>query len=159
MRIIINAKGITVSDYLRDTIEKKVTKLGRYFPSEVEAHVTMSIQKSRHIVEITVVCGGLVLRGEEVTGDMYASLDGALKKMERQIRKHRTKLEKRYQSGSLKSIEPIYDEAFDEQDRKIVRTKKFSAKPMSVEEAILQMDKMCIRDRQRSALDKGLLLL
>ncbi|MEZ4358412.1 MAG: ribosome-associated translation inhibitor RaiA [Eubacteriales bacterium] len=141
MRIIINSKGMEVSDYLSNTINKKVKRLDRYFPKEAEAHVTMSIQRSRHIVEITITYGGLVLRGEEVTGDMYASIDGALKKMERQIIKHRTKLEKRYQSGSLKNIEPIFsNEEIKEDDLQVVKTKTFPSKPMSLDEAIMQME-------------------
>ena len=140
MRIIISSKGMEVSDYLSDTIQKKVNRLDRYFPKEAEAHVTMSIQRSRHIAEITISYGGLVHRGEEVTGDMYASIDGALKKMERQIIKHRTRLEKRYQSGSLKNVEPIFENDVKEDNLEVVRVKTFPSKPMSIDEAVMQME-------------------
>ena len=144
MRITINSKGIEVSDYLHTMIDKKVTKLGRYFPELTEANVFLTIEKSRHIAEITIVVSGTVHRGEVVSGDMYASVDGAIKKIERQIMKHRTKLEKRYQGGgaSLRTIEPIFEDSGEiiEDEDKVVKRKTFPTKPMSIEEAILQMD-------------------
>ena len=90
MKINISGKNIAVSDYLRRVVNKKAGKLERYFKPETEMQVTLSIEKSRHIAEITIVCDGLVLRAEESTGDMYSSIDVALKKLERQMRKHRT---------------------------------------------------------------------
>ena len=85
MRITITGKGMDVSDYLKEVAEKKVKKLSKYFGGDTEAHVTMSIEKSRHIVEVTIPFDGVVLRGEVATGDMYASIDGVLKKLEKQI--------------------------------------------------------------------------
>ena len=130
-----------MSDYLRDMMTKKVLKLSRYFDENTEAHITMSIQRSRHIVEVTIPFDGVVLRGEEITGDMYASIDGVLKKLEKQIHRHRTALRKRLHEGAFtKEGYEFIDELPDEKEAKVVRTKKFVVKPMNVEEAQMQME-------------------
>jgi len=140
MQITISAKNMEVSDYLRETVEKKVSKLGKYFKPEASATVHMTIQRSKHIVEITIPCDGIVMRAEVATGDMYASIDGCLKKMERQILKHRTKLERRLRSGAYAGT-PIYEDTNDvSEDLEIVRTKKYPIKPMTIEEAIMQFE-------------------
>lgn len=141
MRITITGKGMDVSDYLKEMAEKKVKKLSRYFRADTEAHVTMSIEKSRHIVEVTIPFDGVVLRGEVATGDMYASIDGVLKKLEKQILKHRTKLEKRLREGAYQNEAPIYEENIvEEEDLEVVRTKRYTVKPMDISEAVLQME-------------------
>jgi putative sigma-54 modulation protein len=141
MRVVITGKGMEVSDYLREMVTKKVLKLQRYFGEETEAHITMSIQKSRHMVEVTIPFDGVVLRGEEATGDMYASIDGVLGKLEKQIHKHRTALRKRLREGAFSTEGYEYgSEAFEDRDFKIVRTKKFVLKPMNLEEAQMQME-------------------
>ena len=101
MRVIISGKGMEVSDYLKDLVTKKVMKLERYFGESTEAHITMSVQKSRQIVEVTIPFDGIVLRGEEATEDMHTSIDGVLKKLEKQIHKHRTALKKRLHEGAF----------------------------------------------------------
>jgi putative sigma-54 modulation protein len=141
MRVAITGKGMDVSDYLREMAEKKVKKLSRYFRADTEAHVTMSIERSRHIVEVTIPFDGVVLRGEVATGDMYASIDGVLKKLEKQILKHRTKLEKRLRTDAYTDEAPIFQEsAVEEEELEIVRTKRYTIKPMDLSEAVLQMD-------------------
>ena len=141
MRVIIAGKGIEVSDYLKEMVTKKVKKLQRYFGEETEAHITMSIQKSRHIVEVTIPFDGIVLRGEEATGDMYASVDGVLKKLEKQIHKHRTALKRRLRDGAfLKDDYEYHNGMEDEKAPAIVRTKRFVVKPMDLEEAQMQME-------------------
>lgn len=138
MRITISGKGMEVSDYLKDLVTKKVSKLKRYFSEETEAQITMSIQKSRHIVEVTIPFDGIVLRGEESTGDMYASVDGVIKKLEKQIHKHRTALKKRLREGAFTKEDEILESA--EKMPAIVRTKRFVVKPMDIEEAKMQME-------------------
>ncbi len=140
MRVTIAGKGMEVSDYLKDLVTKKVSKLKRYFDEGTEAHITMSIQKSRHIVEVTIPFDGIVLRGEESTGDMYASIDGVVKKLEKQIHKHRTALKKRLHENAFnKEDDAFADMLADEKQPAIVRTKKFVVKPMDIEEAKMQM--------------------
>ncbi|MBR0135607.1 MAG: ribosome-associated translation inhibitor RaiA [Clostridia bacterium] len=139
MRISITGKNIEVSEYLRDLALKKMAKLDRYFPSDTVAQVTMAVEKNRHIVEVTIPYNGGIIRGEEVTGDMYASIDNVIAKLERQIIRHRTKLEKSLKAEAFNEPFPEY---VDEEDEgpKIVRVKRFSIKPMSVDEAVLQME-------------------
>lgn len=138
MRTTIAGKGMEVSDYLKDLVTKKVSKLQKYFDEGTEAHITMSIQKSRHIVEVTIPFDGIVLRGEEATGDMYASVDGVIKKLEKQIHKHRTALKRRLRDGAFTNED--FDELSTEKMPAIVRTKRFIVKPMDIEEAKMQME-------------------
>ena len=144
MRISITGKNLEISDYLRELVEKKVSKLERYFPADTEAQVTMAVEKSRHIVEVTIPYEGVIIRGEEVTGDMYASIDNVLDKLEKQIIRHRTKLEKNLRQGAFRYDEPVFGGSYDEFDEEegahIVRVKKFAFKPMTEEEAMLQLE-------------------
>ncbi len=145
MRISITGKNLEISDYLRDLVEKKVGKLDRYFPQDAEAQVTLSVEKNRHIVEVTIPFDGGVIRGEEVTGDMYASIDNVLDKLEKQIIRHRTRLEKSLRTGAFKYDEPLFGGSYEEIDEdgegpRIVRVKRFNIKPMSEEEAMMQIE-------------------
>lgn len=140
MRISINGKNIEVSDYLRDLVTKKVSKLDKYFPEDTEAHVLLAVERNRHIVEVTIPYSGGIIRGEEVSGDMYASIDTVLAKVEKQITRHRTKLEKTLRADAF--AEADYADYDDDEDEagSVVKVKRFSIKPMDVEEAVLQME-------------------
>ncbi|MGI6706562.1 MAG: ribosome hibernation-promoting factor, HPF/YfiA family [Clostridia bacterium] len=144
MRIMVSGKNLEITDALREQVMKKVGKLERYFKPDTEAQVTMSVERNRHIVEVTIPFDGIVLRGEEITDDMYASIDKVLDKLEKQINKHRTKLERKLREGAFKYDQPVFSKSFEEvQDSprpKLVRTKRFAVKPMDLEEAILQME-------------------
>jgi len=145
MRISITGKNIDVSEYLNDLIEKKVAKLDKYFSDDTTVHVTLAVERNRHIVEVTIPYSGGIIRGEETSGDMYASVDNVLEKLEKQIVKHRTKLEKNLRTGAFKGSEPIapdYDDDRDDDDEPphVVRVKRFDIKPMTVDEAMLQLD-------------------
>ena len=142
MRILITGKNIEVSDYLRELVNKKVSKLERYFPNDTVAQVTMAVERSRHIVEVTIPYSGGIIRGEEVTGDMYASIDNVLDKLEKQIIKHRTRLEKNLRAGAFKPEEGFMadiTEDADDEPAHLVRVKRFDMKRMSVEEALIQL--------------------
>lgn len=138
MVITYTGKNMEVSEYLRDLADKKIAKLERYFPSDTEVQVTMSVEKNRHIIEVTIPYAGGIIRGEEVTSDMYASIDNVIAKLEKQIVRNKSKLERslRYE-GEPSDYD--YEEGEDDEPR-IVRVKRFSMKPMSVEEAALQME-------------------
>lgn len=142
MKVTVMAKNIQLTPALKENAEKKISKLDRYFDPEVQAKVTLSVQKSRQIVEVTIPFNGVILRGEESTDDMYKSIDLVEDKLERQIRKQKTKLSRKNTGGSLRfpsfNASDLKDE-YDEQ-QKIVKTKNFNVKPMSVDEAILQME-------------------
>lgn len=147
MRITISGKNLEITDSLRNQINKKVSKLERYFGEDVEAQVTLSVEGYRHIVEVTIPFNGIIIRGEESTNNMYASIDMVIDKLERQIRKHRTRLGKRIKSGAFKNDVPSYytdtpieDTAAQANEPRIVRTKRFAVKPMNVEEATMQME-------------------
>lgn len=141
MKIKITGKGMNISDYLRGVVQKKAEKLGRYFKPETEMSVMLTMEKNRHIAEVTVPVDGILLRSEEATGDMYSSIDAMLKKLERMIRKHRTKLERRLHEDAFKQEAAVYEHLDeDEQTPKLVRSKKFSMKPMDIEEAMMQME-------------------
>ncbi len=138
MRISISGKNLEISSYMREVAEKKLSKLDRYFPQDTEAQVTLSVEKNRHIVEVTIPHGGRLIRGEETTTDMYASLDNVLDKLEKQIVHNRTRLEKTLRQDAFVDL-PI-DEEDEDEGPKIVRFKSFPFKPMSEEEAMLQID-------------------
>jgi putative sigma-54 modulation protein len=140
MKITITGKNIALTNALKETVEKKIGKLDRYFGPEVECHVTLSVQKTRQIIEVTIPFDGIILRGEESTQDMYMSIDNVVDKLEKQILRHKTKLEKRvHEEGTLRFMNMPSD--YDEEDeKKVVKTKRFAVKPMDVEEAILQME-------------------
>lgn len=139
MKFMITGKNIALTDALKDTVERKLGKLDKYFDPSVEARATLSVQKNRQIIEVTIPADGMLLRGEEVTEDMYASIDNVVEKLERQIRKHKTKLERRVHEGTLRFAN-VPDFAEEGLESTIVKTKKFAFKPMDAEEAVLQMD-------------------
>ncbi len=142
MKFTFTEKKVDLPKKLRDYAEKKVGKLDRYFKQEAEANLVFSVEKNRNKVELTVRSGGTVLRVAESTSDMFASVDAAVTSIERQIRKHKTRLEKRLRTASIEPEEEatslVPDE--EEEDFKIIRTKKFPIKPMTAEEAVLEMD-------------------
>ncbi len=140
MRITTSGKNMEVTDALKDTIERKLSKLDKFFHKDTEIQVTLSVEKSRHIIEVTIPFNGILIRAEESTKDMYTSIDKALDKLERQINKHKTKLEKRYR-GSKMLFDNVHTDGKEKSDGpRVVRTKRFPMKPMPVEEAILQME-------------------
>ncbi|PWA12618.1 ribosome-associated translation inhibitor RaiA [Pueribacillus theae] len=149
MNFTIRGENITVTEALRGYIEKKVSKLERYFdaPIHSEVHVNLKVYNDRHSIEITIPMKDLLLRGEESSQDMYAAIDLVVEKLERQIRKYKTKINRKFrQDGSVKQFftnaAGIQQEKPKEEDTdfSVVRTKRFNLKPMDVDEAILQMD-------------------
>lgn len=143
MKFTFTEKKMGSSEELRAYAERKVGKLDRFFKSESSANITFSMERGRFIAEITVSNNGLYYRASELTNDMYASIDSGVAAIERQIRKNKTRLEKRLREGALeREVKPTYMPAEDDEAEEfhIVRSKRFSIKPMSPEEAILQMN-------------------
>ena len=141
MKVIVTGKNINITDALRDTAVKKLSKLDKYFNPEVEAQATMSVQKNRHIFEVTIPFNGVILRSEEATDDMYISIDRVVDKLERQIDKHKTRLARKLRENSVRI--PDMTQKEEEEESKypqIVKTKRFAIKPMPADEAVLQMD-------------------
>lgn len=140
MKVKIHARNIKLTEALKDTVEKKVLKLDKYFIEDIEAKVTLSVQKNRHIVEVLIPFNGICIRAEEATDDMYRSIDLVEEKLERQIVKYKKKLKKdEYSSVRYPTIESESIEV-EESDNKIVKVKRFDFKPMDAEEAVLQME-------------------
>ena len=145
MKYTFAEKKMDSSEDLRAYATRKIGKLDKLFRDEGEAFVTFSIERGRYRAEITIKNNGMYYRANELTNDMYASIDSGVAAIERQIRKNKTKLSKRIREGALEKyaeeasyIAPVEEE--DEPDEfNIVRSKQFSIKPMSAHEAILQM--------------------
>jgi len=143
MNFIVSGKNIDITEALRSTIIKKLGKLDKFFNPDTDAYVTMSVEKNRHIVEVTIPFNGVVLRAEEASDDMYISIDEVIDVLEGQIRRNKTRLKKKLYNGAIKAeyfaqIEAQKDE--EEHEFKVVRSKKFAIKPMTLDEAILQMN-------------------
>ena len=143
MKFTFTEKKMDASEDLRAYAEKKIGKIDRLFRTESDAYVTFSTERGRFLAEVTIKNSGMFYRVSELTSDMYASVDSAVASIERQIRKNKTRLEKRLRDGAIeREIKPFNVPAEDagEEEFKIVRNKKFYIAPMSVEEAILQMN-------------------
>lgn len=143
MKFTFTEKRMDSSEELRAYAMRKVGKLDRFFKTEAEAFITFSIERGRFLAEITIRNNGLFYRASELTNDMYASVDSGVAAIERQIRRNKTRLEKRLREGALERDDvPAFVPAEEDADEefRIVRNKRFSIKPMSPEEAILQMN-------------------
>ena len=140
MKFIILGKNIDVTEGLRTAVEDKIGKLEKYFTPETEVHVTMSVEKDRQKIEVTIPIKGNIIRSEQVSNDMYVSIDLVEEIIERQLKKYKTKLVDHKQSISFFKQEYIEKEYMDEEEIKIIRTKKFDIKPMYPEDACIQME-------------------
>ena len=140
MRFQYTEKKVTLPENVHKYAEKKVMKLERFFGTDADALVTFSVEKNRNNVEITVHAANTYFRASESTSDMFASIDAAVATIERQIRKNKTRLAKGLRSDAIVPEVPEEFDIHEEREFDIVRTKRFAVKPMSPEEAILQMN-------------------
>ena len=140
MAITVRGKNLDITPALRDYVEKRVKKVTKYFDKTGDIAVILKVEKGSHQVEVTVPVDGILLRGEESTADMYASIDQVMDKIEKQIEKHKTKLTKKFRGGGFRADVASTVTVPEVEDEIIVRTKKFAVKPMDPEEAILQME-------------------
>ena len=140
MKFIISGKNITVSQGLRTAVEDKLGKLERYFTPDTEVIVTLSVEKERQKIEVTIPMKGNIIRSEQVSNDMYVSIDLVEEVIERQLRKYKNKIVDKQQAAANFQKEYI-DKDYEEEDEvKIIRTKKFGIKPMYPEDACVQME-------------------
>ena len=142
MNVQVRGRNIQVTPALKDYVEKRLSKLDKFVENYNfgEAQVTMKVEKESHRVEVTIPVNGMILRGEETTGDMYGSIDLVVEKLEKQVNRYKGRLSKR---GRIFNDVPIVTEIqtpVDDDTPKILRNKRFNIKPMSVEEAVLQMN-------------------
>ena len=141
MKYVVKGKQVNVTPAMQEMAEKKLGKLSKFFKPDAEAVLTFSVERDRHTFEAAIYSNGTIIRAEECGTDMYAAMDMVVEKLERQIRKYKTRLGKRIRQEAMIPQNFEIDEKIDEDtDYKIVRTKRFPMKPMSVEEAILQMN-------------------
>lgn len=145
MKFVFTDKKINLPNKVHAYAEKKVGKLDRYFKADAEAAIVFSVEKDRNNVELTIRSGGTIIRVAESTSDMFATIDAAVSSVERQLRKNKTRLEKRLRQDAFsRSVDMEEVSSFapetDEEEFKIVRTKRFPIKPMTVDEAVLQMN-------------------
>jgi len=141
MNYIVSGKNIEVTEALRNIVIKKLSRLEKFFRPTTVVHVTLSVEKNRQNVEITIPFNGVILRAEESQVDMYNSIDRVVDVIERQIRRNKTRLSKNLRETAFEEENfQIEGDIFEETEFNIARTKKFAVKPMSVEEAILQMN-------------------
>ena len=140
MRINTTLRGVRLDDRTSELLTKKINKLDKYFGDEADAKLTLTQEKGRQKLEITIPYKGFTLRAERAGDDLTYAIDEVIEALERQIRKYRTRLEKRAKSAGVDNL--VMDMADDSEDElpKVVRTKRFSIKPMDVEEAIMQME-------------------
>ena len=143
MKFTFTCKKVSLKDSIKEYAEKKVSKLDRYFREDADAFVTFSVEKdNRCVVEITIRSGSTLFRAQEESrdGDMRAIIDAACATIDRQIRKNRTRLSKNLRQDVLSGLPADEPEVSEEKEFDVVRTKRLSVKPMSVDEAILQMN-------------------
>ena len=143
MTFTFTGRKFEATDALRDYAEKKVGKIDKLFRTESDASVTFSAERGRYTVEVTIRNNGMFYRVTETTSDMYASIDSACAALVRQVRKNKTRLEKHLREGAFErssSPEVMPEEDEETPEYKIIRSKHFAIKPMSPEEAAMQMD-------------------
>lgn len=138
MKIQVRGRNVETTDALKDYIGKRLGKLDKYIDNLGEAQVTLTVERGFHRIEVTIPINGMILRGEESTGDMYASTDLVVEKLEKQIEKYKGKLQKRGARYVNDQRKPAVVQ--EDEEPRLVRTKRFAIKPMTVEEAVLQMN-------------------
>ena len=140
MRFIITGRNIDVTEGLKSAVEEKLGKLDRFFAVETEVNVTLSVEKERQKIEVTIPVKGNIIRSEQVSSDMYVSIDLVEEVIERQLKRYKNKCVDKQQNASEFAPEYIEKEYEDEEEIKIIRSKRFGIKPMVPEEACVQME-------------------
>ena len=140
MKFIIIGRNIDITEGLKPAVQEKLGKLERYFTPETEIHVTLSVEKDRQKIEVTIPVKGNIIRSEQVSSDMYVSIDLVEEVIERQLRKYKTKIVNQQQAGGNFQKEFVEDEFLEDEEVNIIRTKKFGIKSMYPEDACVQME-------------------
>lgn len=140
MKFIIIGKNIEVTEGLRSAVEDKIGKLEKYFAEDTEVHVTLSVEKDRQKIEVTIPMKGNIIRSEQVSSDMYVSIDLVEEIIERQLKKYKKKLINKKQAAAFFKQEFVEKDYMEDEEVQIIRTKKFDIKPMYPEDACVQME-------------------
>ena len=140
MRITITGRNIDITDGLRSAVEDKLSKLEKYFTPDTDVFVTLSVEKERQKIEVTIPVKGNIIRSEQVSNDMYVSIDLVEEVIERQLKKYKNKLVYKQQNAASFRKEFIEKEVSADDEIQIIRTKRFGMKPMYPEDACVQME-------------------
>lgn len=140
MRYIISGKNIDVTDGLKSAIYEKIGKLEKYFTPDTEVHVTLSVEKERQKIEVTIPMKGNIVRAEQVSQDMYVSIDLVEEVIERQLNRYKNKLLEQKQAAVNFNKSFVDEDTTEDEEIQIIRTKRFAVKPMDPEEACVQME-------------------
>lgn len=148
MQISYRGKNVEITPALRQHIERKIGKIERFFDQPLSAQVTCAVERGRHIVEVTIPVNSMILRGEERSGDMYASVDLIVDKLERQLQRYKSRFARKPRpergSAAERTAAPADGAAGGEpagdREPEIVKTKRFPIKPMDPEDAVMQMN-------------------
>ncbi len=141
MEIRITGRNIDLTEGLKAAVEDKLSKLEKYFAPETDVYVTLSVEKERQKVEVTIPMKGNYIRSEQESTDMYVSIDLVEEVIERQLKKYRTKLVSKQQNVSSVFKQEFLDEVSEEDEEiRIIRSKKFDMKPLYPEDACVQME-------------------
>ena len=141
MKITYTARKVNLRDNFKERVEKKLRKFDKIFSDEAQAFVVVTLDKSSQTVEITIKDNQMVYRAEKTMPEMNDAVDKCIDVLGRQLRKHKARLEKRLRSGSIEElVAPVEEEVAEEEDFTVVRVKSIPVKPISVDEAILQMN-------------------
>lgn len=140
MNFIITGKNIEVTQGLKDAVQDKIGKLEKYFNPDTEVVVTLSVEKDRHKIEVTIPVKGSIIRSEQVSNDMYVSIDLVEEIIERQLKKYKSRIIDKSQGGGDFNRDYVEKEYLDSDEVEIVRTKSFAFKPMYPEDACVQME-------------------
>lgn len=140
MKYVIVGKNIDVTPGLKTAVEEKLGKLSKYFSEDTIVHVTLSVEKNNQKIEVTIPVKGSIIRSEQVSSDMYVSIDLVEEIIERQLKKYKTRIVEKQQAAASFNKQFIEEEYVDEEEVNISRTKKFDIKPMYAEDACVQME-------------------
>ena len=140
MNITISGRNIDITPSLRETVMDKLGKLDRYFTPDTDVNVTLSVEKERQKIEVTIPVKGRIIRSEQVSNDMYVSIDLVEEVIERQLRKYKNKIIDKKQSAVNFQKAYIDNDYMESEDIRIERTKRFDIKPMYPEDACVQME-------------------
>ena len=140
MKVVISCKNFNASDNLKETVEKKLNKLDKLFSSETTAKVMLKPEANKYKVEATITAKGTIFRAEEVTTDPYEGVDRVTDKLSRQMSKFKTKLQRKYKDNKAYNFAELPEIEDEQKEIEIVKRKKFELEPMTVEEAIMQME-------------------
>ena len=143
MKIAITSRKVNLRDNFKERVEKKLSKFNRIFDEDAQANVTVTLEKNRQTVEITIRQNGMVYRAEQTAEEMNDALDAVIDVLGRQIRKNKCRLEKKMRAAVLDDFlaqEELEEDDMEEKEYEVVRSKRFPVKPLDVEEAILQMN-------------------